>query len=76
MKKNNFVVMVLFLISALSISSCKNDASLSSQLKGRYDVKVTDINLKELEEASKQAKSELEKGKTELRENLEKRKQT
>ncbi len=72
MKKNNFVVMVLFLISALSISSCKNDASLSSQLKGRYDVKVTDINLKELEEASKQAKSELEKGKTELRENLEK----
>lgn len=72
MKKNNFVVMVLFLISTLSISSCKNDASLSSQLKGRYDVKVTDINLKELEEASKQAKSELEKGKKELRENLEK----
>jgi hypothetical protein len=72
MKKNNFVVIVLFLISALSISSCKNDASLSSQLKGRYDVKVTDINLKELEEASKQAKSELEKGKKELRENLEK----
>lgn len=72
MKKNNFVVIVLFLMSALSISSCKNDSSLSTKLKGRYDLKVTDINLKELEEASKQAKSELEKGKKELRENLEK----
>ena len=72
MKKNNFVVIVLFFISALSISSCKNDASVSTKLKGRYDVKVTDINLKELEVASKQAKVELEKGKKELRENLEK----
>lgn len=71
MKKNSFVVMVLLIVGTLFIFSCKNDASLSHQLKGRYDVKVTDINLTELEEASKQAKSELEKGKKELRENLE-----
>ena len=63
--------MVLLIVGTLFIFSCKNDASLSHQLKGRYDVKVTDINLTELEEASKQAKSELEKGKKELRENLE-----
>lgn len=71
MKKNSFVVMLLLIVGTLFIFSCKNDASLSHQLKGRYDVKVTDINLTELEEASKQAKSELEKGKKELRENLE-----
>ena len=72
MKKNSFVVMVLLIVGTLFIFSCKNDASLSHQLKGRYDVKVTDIDLKELEEASKQAKSELEKGRKELREELEK----
>lgn len=71
MKKNSFVVMLLLIMSTLFIFSCKNDASLSQKLKGKYDVKVTDINLKELEEATKQAKSELEKGKKELRENLE-----
>ena len=71
MKKYSFVVLILLILSTLFIVSCKNDASLSHQLKGRYDVKVTDINLTELEEASKQAKSELEKGKKELRENLE-----
>lgn len=72
MKKYSFVVIVLLVLSTLFIVSCKNDASLSHQLKGRYDVKVTDIDLKELEEASKEAKSELEKGKKELREELEK----
>ena len=72
MKKYNFVVVVLLILSTLFIVSCKNDASLSHKLKGRYDVKVTDINLKDFEEASKQAKSELEKGKKELREELEK----
>ena len=71
MKKYSFVVMVLLVVGTLFIVSCKNDASLSHQIKGKYDVKVTDINLKDLEEASKQAKSELEKGKKELRENLE-----
>lgn len=71
MKKNSFVVMLLLILSTLFIFSCKNDASLSHQLKGRYDVKVTEIDLKDLEEASKEAKSELEKGKKELRENLE-----
>ena len=72
MKKYSFVVMVLLVVGTLFIVSCKNDASLSHQIKGKYDVKVTDINLKDLEEASKQAKSELEKGKKELREELEK----
>jgi hypothetical protein len=72
MKKQTLVFGLQLLFISLVITSCKNDASLSDQLKGRYDVKVTDINLKELEEATKQAKSELENGKKELRENLEK----
>jgi hypothetical protein len=72
MKKQTLVFGLQLLFISLVITSCKNDASLSDQIKGRYDVKVTDINLKELEEASKEAKSELENGKKELRENLEK----
>jgi hypothetical protein len=72
MKKQTLVFSLQLLFISLVITSCKNDASLSDQIKGRYDVKVTDINLKELEEASKEAKSELENGKKELRENLEK----
>lgn len=72
MKKNSLIIGALLFIGALVFSSCRSDVSLSQKLKGRYDVKVTDINLKELEEASKQAKSELEKGKKELHESLEK----
>jgi hypothetical protein len=72
MKKNNFVYITLLFISALFFSACKNDESLSKTFKGRYTVKVTDINLKELEEASKQVKTELEKGKIELHGELEK----
>jgi hypothetical protein len=72
MKKNNFLSLLLLFIGALSISSCKNDASLSDTFKGRYNVKVREINLKELEDASKQVKTELEKGKKEFHGNLEK----
>lgn len=71
MKKNSLVFSVLFMI-ALSFSACKNDASVSQSLKGKYNVKVSEINLKDLEDASKQAKEEIEKGKIELRGDLEK----
>jgi hypothetical protein len=71
MKKNNLVSLVLLLMIGLSFSSCKNDASLSNTFKGKYSVKVKEINLKDLENASKQVKTELEKGKKELHQNLE-----
>jgi hypothetical protein len=71
MKKKSLVFMVLLLMSVFSFTSCKNDASLSNTFKGKYDVKVSDINLKELEQTSIQVKAELEKGKKELREGLE-----
>jgi hypothetical protein len=45
---------------------------LSNTLKGKYNAQVTSVNLKDLEEASKEAKTELEKGRKELHENLEK----
>jgi hypothetical protein len=57
MKKNSLVFSVLFLIGALTFPSCKNDASVSSSLKGKYNVKVSEINLKDLEDASKQIKA-------------------
>jgi hypothetical protein len=72
MKKNNLGFMVLLLVSAFTLSSCKNDKSLSNTFKGKYDVKVTEINLKDLENASKQVKEEMEKGKVELHGDLEK----
>lgn len=72
MKKSKVLFIVQLLIIALAMTSCKSDASLSETLKGRYNVKVTDINLKDLEKASKEAKTELEKGKKELHDNLEK----
>jgi hypothetical protein len=56
MKKNNLGFMVLLLVSAFALSSCKNDKSLSNTFKGKYDVKVTEINLKDLKNASKQVK--------------------
>ena len=71
MKKNNLVSLLLLLMGVLAFSSCKNDASLSNIFKGKYSVKVKDINLKDLENASKQVKTELEKGKKELHDNLE-----
>jgi hypothetical protein len=72
MKKNSLVFGVLCVIGALSFSSCKNDESLSNTFKGKYSVKVKEINLKDLEKASVQMKTELEKGKKELHENLDK----
>jgi hypothetical protein len=72
MKKNNFVFSVLFLMGTLAFTSCKNDASVSNSLKGKYTVKVSEINLKDLEDASKQVKEEIEKGKIELHGDLEK----
>jgi hypothetical protein len=72
MKKNSLVFSALFLMSVVSFSSCKNDESLSNTFKGKYSVKVKDINLKDLEKASEQVKTELEKGKKELHENLNK----
>lgn len=72
MKKNSLVFIMQLLIVALAMTSCKNDATVSKSLQGRYNVKVTAINLKELEEATKQAKVELEKGKIDMRGNLEK----
>jgi hypothetical protein len=72
MKKNTLVSFALLFMGALFFSACKNDESLSKTFKGRYTVKVTDINLKELEEASKEVKTELEKGKIELHGELEK----
>jgi uncharacterized protein YlxP (DUF503 family) len=72
MKKNSFVFSVLFLMGTLAFTSCKNDASVSNSLKGKYNVKVSEINLKDLEDASKQVKEEIEKGKIELHGDLEK----
>lgn len=72
MKKNNLVFSMLLFMGVLFISACNNDEAVSKTLKGRYDVKVTNINLKDLEDASKQAKAEIEKGKKELHDNLEK----
>jgi hypothetical protein len=72
MKKQILVFSFQLFILALVITSCKNDASLSKTFQGRYSVKVTSVNLKELEDASKQAKVELEKGKKELHDNIEK----
>jgi hypothetical protein len=72
MKKNSLVFSVLLLMGVLVFSSCNNDKSVSNSLKGKYNVKVSEINLKELEDASKQAKEEIEKGKIELRGDLEK----
>jgi hypothetical protein len=72
MKKNSLVFSVLLFMGALFFLSCKNDASLSDTFKGKYNVKVREINLKDLEKASEQVKTELEKGKKELNENLEK----
>jgi hypothetical protein len=72
MKKNILTFLVLFLASVFALTSCKNDASLSSTFKGKYNVKVSEINLKELEEAAVQVKTDLAKGKQELREELEK----
>ena len=72
MKKNSLVFSVLLLMSVLTFSSCKNDTSLSNTFKGKYNVKVSEINLKDLEDASKQAKEEIEKGKIELHGDLEK----
>ncbi len=71
MKKNSFVFILQLLMVAFTISSCSNDASLTKTLQGKYRVKVTEINLKELEKASEQMKTELEKGKKELADNLE-----
>jgi hypothetical protein len=71
MKKNSLVFSVLFLMGVVSFSSCKNDESLSKTFKGKYSVKVKEINLKDLEKASVQMKTELEKGKKELHDNLE-----
>jgi uncharacterized protein YlxP (DUF503 family) len=72
MKKNSFIISVLFLMGTLAFTSCKNDASVSNSLKGKYNVKVSEINLKDLEDASKQVKEEIEKGKIELHGDLEK----
>jgi hypothetical protein len=72
MKKNNLVFLALLFVSALNFSACKNDASVSKTFKGKYNVKVTEINLKDMENASVQIKTELEKGKKELHEGLEK----
>jgi uncharacterized protein YlxP (DUF503 family) len=72
MKKNSLVFSVLLLMGVLVFSSCNNDASVSNTLKGKYNVKVSEINLKDLEDATKQAKEEIEKGKIELHGNLEK----
>ncbi len=72
MKRQTLVFSFQLLILALVITSCKNDASLSKTFQGRYSVKVTSVNLKELEDASKEAKVELEKGKKELHDNIEK----
>jgi uncharacterized protein YlxP (DUF503 family) len=72
MKKNSLIFSALFLVGALAFTSCKNDASVSNSIKGKYNVKVSEINLKDLEDASKQAKEEIEKGKIELHGNLEK----
>jgi PBP1b-binding outer membrane lipoprotein LpoB len=71
MKKNS-LVFALFLMGALAFTSCKNDVSVSNSLKGKYNVKVSEINLKDLEDASKQIKEEMEKGKVELHGDLEK----
>jgi uncharacterized protein YlxP (DUF503 family) len=59
-------------MGTLAFTSCKNDASVSNSLKGKYNVKVSEINLKDLEDASKQVKEEIEKGKIELHGDLEK----
>jgi hypothetical protein len=72
MKKNSLIFSALFLTYSLAFTSCKNDVSVSNSLKGKYNVKVSEINLKELEDATKQAKEEIEKGKIELRGDLEK----
>jgi uncharacterized protein YlxP (DUF503 family) len=72
MKKNNLVFSVLFLVGALTFSACNSDATVSKTLKGRYNVKVSEINFKDLVDASKQAKVEIEKGKIELKGDLEK----
>jgi hypothetical protein len=72
MKKNNFIAIMLLFMGILSLSSCKNDASVSKTFAGKYTVKVTEINLKDLEKASEQMKTDLEKGKKELHDNLEK----
>jgi hypothetical protein len=72
MKNNCFVFSALFLMGALAFTSCKNDVSVSNSLKGKYNVKVSEINLKDLEDASKQIKEEMEKGKVELHGDLEK----
>jgi uncharacterized protein YlxP (DUF503 family) len=63
---------MLFLMGTLAFTSCKNDASVSNSLKGKYNVKVSEINLRDLEDASKQVKEEIEKGKIELHGDLEK----
>jgi hypothetical protein len=72
MKKNCFLFVPLLFMSAFFFSSCKNDTSLSNTFKGKYNVKVSEINLKDLENASVQIKTELENGKKELHEGLEK----
>jgi PBP1b-binding outer membrane lipoprotein LpoB len=71
MKKNS-LVFALFLMGTLVFTSCKNDVSVSNSIKGKYNVKVSEINLKDLEDASKQVKEEIEKGKVELHGDLEK----
>jgi hypothetical protein len=64
--------MGLLFISLLAFLSCKNDATLNNTFKGKYSVKVKEVNLKELEQASEQIKVDLEKGKKELKEGIEK----
>jgi hypothetical protein len=72
MKKNNFDFFILLFIVVLTILSCKTDKTLSNTFKGKYTVRITSIDFKELEKASEQVQTELEKGKKELEENLEK----
>jgi vacuolar-type H+-ATPase subunit I/STV1 len=72
MKKNSLVFSALLFVGVVSLSSCKNDASSSKTFAGKYTVKVTEVNLKDLMKASEEVKTELEKGKKELHDNLEK----
>lgn len=69
---SRFMSLFLILTTALYTISCKSDKKLSQSFKGKYTVHVSQINLADLEKASKEVKKEIEKGKKELHDNLAK----